>query len=464
MQNIDDLDILSIDWGAAFDDYEVECENEGFDLNDTPEYRVQSKKWVDLDDLLYKECYWEKTFRVMERKKLSAFAYNELQKLKVDWHGFVDEIKRGEFDWGIPKKVQIPKSNGKMRTVYVFEIKQRVLLGVLNRILSDYYKDIISPVCYSYKAGVTTINAVRDVKNGVYQEGNRVYDYGMKLDISKYFNSVSADRITEMIQQVFKDEDRGAIYELIRVLYTIEYVDNRGDIEVEYLSLIPGVAVSSFFANYCLREIDEYFRENEIVYARYSDDILLFGRTAEELNNSVAYIESALSRYGLCINGDKYVNYDITKEPIEFLGLKFEDSYIDISNESFKKMKHKIRVACREARRNVELRHKIPEKEIERVIHLFNYSWFKCFIEDSTKFGWGYYAFRFITTNKTIQQIDYYFRDMLRYIKTGKWNSGNIKKMPDEKLRDLGYVSLTYMYGIFKSDFEVYKEYVARLN
>ena len=53
---------------------------------------------------------------------------------------------------------------------------------------------------------------------------------------------------------------------------------------------------------------------------------------------------------------------------------------------------------------------------------------------------------------------------MLRYIKTGKWNSGNIKKMPDEKLRDLGYVSLTYMYGIFKSDFEVYREYVARLS
>lgn len=460
----DDIDILSIDWGADFENIDSFMSDTDVDaVEECPEYKVAEVEWVDLDKYLYVEKYWAKVFDVMDRKKLSPQAYNELQDIKCNWRDIVNEVKCGLFSWGIPHAVQIPKANGKMRTVYVFGMKQRVLLSVLNRILSDYYSAKISPVCYSYKAGVTTISAVRDIKQGVYAGKSCTYDYGMKLDISKYFNSVSEERVKEMIEQVFAVHERGVIYELIRVLYTINYAESKGVVQQEYLSLIPGVAVSSFFANYCLREVDEHFRLNNIVYARYCDDIILFGKTEEDLTKSIDYIVEVLQGYGLSINSAKYKSYIIEEEPIDFLGLCFDEDSIDVSVESFKKMKHKIRVACRAARRNVELKHKTPEKEIERVIRQFNYSWFKCYIEDRSRFGWGYYAFRFITTNKTIQQIDFYFRDMLRYIKTGKWNSGNITKMPDEKLKELGYVSLTYMYGVFKSDFEVYREYVGCL-
>ena len=329
-------------------------------------------------------------------------------------------------------------------------------MSVLNAILCEVFSDKVSSACYSYKTGVTTMTAVTELKE-------QVCDYALKMDISKYFNSVKRERITEMLNNLFTEDKRGVIYELLRVLFTVNEAYDNGLLVEEYLSLIPGCATASFFANYCLYDIDEHFRQEGVPYARYCDDIIVFANNKEMLRGYVEYIEAELQKSGLCINGEKFCEFDLNSEDVEFLGLKFNAERVDISEKSFIKLKKKIKHACKIARHGVWANHNSALMTVREVIEWFNYLWYKCYVFDKSKFGWGYYAFRFINTDETIKQLDFYLRDMLRYVYTGKHNKANIRKLPNEKLQELGYVSLTKMYGIFKSDYDVYLDTLTRM-
>lgn len=413
-----------------------------------------------IDNLLTNRGYWlDAKDTLVGKAKLTYTDIDSINKfIMLELQDLLESVSNRTFKWSIPRKVAISKyGTEKKRVVYLFPLKERLLLGVLYRILSDYYKDKLSTNCYSYKKGVSTITAVQYIREN--KADSKLY--GVKLDISSYFNSVSRERTTEMIDEVFKGEQNSDVYYLIRSLYNISTVTWKESEIEEDMGLIPGTSVASFFANYCLHEIDDYFKETGVLYARYSDDILLFADSRENLDKYLDVISCRLRKYGLSINPRKY-RYFEPDDTIDFLGLKFDDDAIDISMNSRNKLIGRIRHACKVGRKKVESGEDV-DKVVSSIIRAFNYRLYKCYIEDKSKYGWGYYAFRYITTNKTLLDIDFYMRDRLRYVFTGKNNKANIRKASNEKLKDLGYVSLVYMYSLFKIDFDLYCNEVYRL-
>ena len=83
-----------------------------------------------------------------------------------------------------------------------------------------------------------------------------------------------------------------------------------------------------------------------------------------------------------------------------------------------------------------------------------------CIINSMETFGWCHYAFRYITTIDSLIEIDFYFKDTLRAMKTGKHNKANFKAMSEQEFKDLGYLSLVEMYKLYKKDFDYYMEIV----
>lgn len=65
---------------------------------------------------------------------------------------------------------------------------------------------------------------------------------------------------------------------------------------------MAGLPVSAFLANLYLKEMNQYFWENKILYARYSDDIIIFSKTETELQKQIEFIESTLEEHGLSVN------------------------------------------------------------------------------------------------------------------------------------------------------------------
>lgn len=406
------------------------------------------------EELINKE-YWDKSYNRLNSKIYKNGDYDTLYLIKEseEYINIVNKLYDGTYSWSTPKKLEIGKSGTtKKRVVYMYSLKDRFVLGVLYRAMNNYFSDLIPRNCYSYKTGVNTSFAVQKLSKTDYTD-----KYGLKLDISSYFNSVNKEHLYKCIDEIFPEET--GIKKTISNLLKSDIVSYKGELIEEYKSLVPGSALGSFFANYCLRDIDNYFENEGIIYARYSDDIILFSDDSSKIKGYVDYIENKISNYGLSINSKKYVHFNPGEE-IEYLGLKFSKLGIDVSNHAKTKVKQTIKRWVKKGRREIELDGKSYNEVAGAILKRFNFRMYKCYIEDATKFGWGYYAFRYITLTDSLIEIDYYLKDQLRYLKTGKHNKANIKAITDYELKQLGYISSFEMFKLFKEDFDYYYEVV----
>lgn len=411
--------------------------------------------------------HWEKAFNRVELKFGDTHPKFVAEVREIidsgNYVGYAHALNNGSFEWSIPQKVSIAKSGtSKKRIVYMYKPFERFLQGVLYRALSSYYKDRFAPNCFSYRQGVNTLSAITYIKEN--KQNKEMF--GLKMDISAYFNSVAQEQLYRCIDEICPLDNpslQGLRMTLEKILKDDTISINGFECE-EYKSLVAGSPLGSFFANYCLRELDFYFAErvDEVVYARYSDDIIIMCETQEEIEKYRSIIVKRLEMYGLKINPKKYENF-ADNEPVEYLGLELSKEGVDISKHGIKKVKRTIKRWVKKERQKISYGESTFEKSARKIVKRLNHKYFKSFIIDPTKYGWGYYAFRFITTTKSLTELDFYLRDQLRYLKTGKHNKANIAKVTDDDFRDLGVQSLVDMYKLFRMDLDYYIEVCNRL-
>lgn len=408
-----------------------------------------------LAEEMRKEEHWDRSYnRLLAKGTISEELLSEMYVIKASAEKltYIHDICNGIYTWEPPEKVLLAKSETtKKRTVYMYKPIDRFLLGVLYRALSVLVQNALAPNCFSYQRKTTTATAISYIKN--VKQG--VPMYGVKLDISAYFNSVSKPYLTDTLIGLFGNDT--PLFKTMEKLFLDDTITYKGRTFEEYKSLIPGCALGSFFANYCLKDMDWVFHNKGMVYARYSDDIIIFDHSKDALEDSLEYIKGQLFERGLTINEKKYVHFS-PEDPVEYLGLKLTPNGVDISDHSKKKLKANFKRWCKAARKEIEMDGKDFNYVARRLVKRWNWKIFKSYVEDPQKFGWGYYAFRYLTTTESLTEMDFYIRDRLRALKTGKNNKANIKALSNEDFQELGVLSLYEMYRLFHEDFDYYLE------
>lgn len=399
---------------------------------------------------------WQRTFDRIDfedKTHLNEEVYRTIVNSETFRNFITNEIMSGLYKWSIPRKVEIAKAGtNKKRVVYMHDDMDRFFLGVLYRAMSEVFKDRIPENCFSYQRGVSVGKAVTYVKNTIQREDK----YGVKMDISAYFNSVSKGYLESTLDTLFATGT--GIRSTLDTLFLEDDVVIKGKVEKEYMGLIPGCALGAFFANYCLRDLDTDFLAMEgVTYARYSDDILVLADTREEIDSSIELIKAKLVELGLIINSKKYMYFE-PKEEIDFLGLSISGSKVDITNHNKNKVKRKIKRWVKKARRDIEMNNRNFNSVARAVIKRINWFVYKSYVFDPKKYGWGYYVFQNINTIESLREIDFYLRDQLRYLKTGKHNKANVNALTDIDFKYLGVLSLVDMYIEFKQDKDYYIE------
>ena len=403
--------------------------------------------------------YWRGTFeKLMDKVTVQEFDKEELAELyEFKRDSIVNSLWSGEYEWSIPRKVLI-KKNGqkKYRIVYIYSIKDRLILGVLYQVFSAYFNNKVQQRCYSYKKGLNTGNAIKVIKKEINQEKA----YGVKVDIHAYFNSISENRVSEMIDELFVDKSHNGIKKSLEKLLKTNLCEFHDETIQEYKGVIPGTPIASFFANYCLRECDFYFENKGSIYARYSDDIIVIEDSQEKVAEDIKILYKYLENYGLEINPDKY-QYFSPGDDITFLGIKLQaDGTLDMQDHARQKIKKQIHRWTKKGRKAMEMEGKDFMTLAKSINKRFNYKNFKCYIEKEAQFGWCHYMFRYINTDKSLREIDLYVKDCLRAMKTGKHNKANYRSLTEEDFRNIGWISLVQLYHLYKRDFDYYCEVI----
>ena len=203
---------------------------------------------------------------------------------------------------------------------------------------------------------------------------------------------------------------------------------------------MAGTPISPFLANIYLMELDKHFAEAKVVYARYSDDIILFAPDRATLEGYIATLSAFLEKYQLQANPDK-VRIFSPEEAFDFLGFKCMGRSIDIADATKRKIKDKIRRRTRSLLR-WRCRKNVPaEVAVKVLIKKFNKKFYES--DDPETLNWSRWFFPMLNRTEGLRDIDHCLQDNIRFLATGKHNKANYRLRYDQ-MKNMGYRSLVH--------------------
>lgn len=344
------------------------------------------------------------------------------------------EISKGIHDYSLPVKKMIPKHNGKLRTV--FELNQyemAVMKVVADRMHT--YDYLFSDCLFSFRRSVYAGDAVRKLLS-LHGLGSM---WGYKADIHDYFNSIPVESLLSTLKDDLSDAD---LYEMFNTILSNKNVRFKGEVISETKGVMAGIPISAFLANYYLMDVDRLFEGKDCVYMRYADDILILSSSKESLIGLRNELIEQVHIKGLEMNPDKEYFFN-PGQPFDFLGFQIMEGKIDISANTVRKIKGRIRRSSKSIRRWM-LRKNAPIKgTIRALIRKYNRLFYGY---ESGELSWAKWYFSVITTSSSLHEIDLYFQDWLRYIATGRHTHKNHAIVPYDMLKSCGYRPLVSEY------------------
>lgn len=199
----------------------------------------------------------------------------------------------------------------KPRLICAASFSERVLHHAIINVCKPYFERHLIYDTYATRDNKGAYAALERAQQAI-----KRYDYVAKLDVRKYFDSISHKILKDRLERLFKD---GA---LLRLLYRI--IDSYSSFEGRGLPI--GNLTSQYFANYYLSFCDHYIKESLRVpfYVRYMDDMLIFGETKEQTR---AYVDSVTKYLAMeylldlkcpqilrCSSGVSFLGYKLKKE------------------------------------------------------------------------------------------------------------------------------------------------------
>ena len=358
-------------------------------------------------ELFFEKERWETAIETAVDKKINKGRLKTLctTQKRIE---LLEKIANHSYNIAPPHMAQIPKDNGDMRTVYINEDIDRIILSIINQLFFDTCEDMISDKCKSYQKGIGCGKIVRQLGSKINQIQSETF--GVKLDLSKYFDSVDLKYIKEVFEKIRERVGESCIIDMVEKYYeSNDVIDMNKTLIEKYTSLKQGSAVASFLADAILYDIDELIGNlNRITYVRYSDDILIIG---EENDVMFAYdlLRTMLEAKELNINPKKT---EILKKNrwFKFLGFMLKGDSISLSQSRVKTFQKEIE------KRTI----KSKERTYKQLLHNINNYLYK------GEYSWCGNVLTAINNEKDINTLNTFVMDAIRAAVTGKTRIGGL--------------------------------------
>lgn len=394
---------------------------------------------MDIIDMLHDKAQWQRFcdykfqgghLSQEEEADLLAFVQQEQYREPVQI------IRNGEC-FAPPRMAQISKAHSqKKRTVFLFPREENYVLKFLTFLLQERYDHLFAPNLYSFRPGTGVRDAIHAItgRQGI----KNLWCY--KADIQNYFNSIPVEKLLPVLEEALVDQPD--ILRFLKLLLTDPQAERDGQLLEIQKGIMAGCPVSTFLANLYLSHLDRYFHNNNVLYARYSDDIILFADSREMLERHIRMVHSTLADAGLLINSSKE-QISAPGEPWVFLGIIYQNGIIDVAPVSVEKLKAKMHRKVRALVRWQARKQTTGAQTAKAFIRAFRR---KLFCNDCEhELTWTRWYFPLITTAESLHAIDLYAQECIRYLVTGTRTKARYN-CRYEDMKALGYVSLVHCY------------------
>ncbi|MGH9438917.1 MAG: group II intron reverse transcriptase/maturase [Terriglobia bacterium] len=268
----------------------------------------------------------EEAYRIAKRNGGAAgidgqsFSDIEAQGLDGLLHGIREDLVTGRYKPMPNRRVEIPKDNGKVRTLQIPCIRDRVVQGALKLILEAVFEADFCSNSYGFRPKRSPHRALAEVRRSVMRRMSTVID----VDLSRYFDTIRHSVLLDKIAKRIQDP------QVLRLVKQIVKVG--GSVGVP-----QGGPFSPLAANIYLNEVDWFFDAirrktaeggyEAVNYHRFADDIVI---AVSGHHTKRGWAERALQRLqeqfaliGVELNREKTKVVDLLKgEAFGFLGFE----------------------------------------------------------------------------------------------------------------------------------------------
>lgn len=221
------------------------------------------------------------------------------------------EIKKGTFKSGFFFRFSIME-RGKVREIKSVKINERVV----QRCLCDYClvptltKHFIydNSACIKGKGMHFALKRLKHFLHNYYLKYGDNQGYILQFDFKKYFDSISHEKLIEMVNKLITDKDLQNLYARL----VNDFGGNYG--------LGLGSQISQISALYYPHEIDNTFSNDKDIfaYARYMDDGYLISNSKEKLIECLNTLKKLCTKLEINLNEKKTTIFKMTTT-MEFL-------------------------------------------------------------------------------------------------------------------------------------------------
>ena len=214
----------------------------------------------------------------------------------------------------------------KKRTICAAAFDERVLHHAIMNICHPVFERQMIYDTYATRIGKGVYKALEKARKAALK-----YPFVGKLDVRKYFDSISHEILQNKLKRLFKDPILLKIFN--QIICSYEVAPGKG---------IPiGNLTSQYFANYYLSSLDHYVKEQLHVpcYVRYMDDMLIFGSSKSVVKEVIEQIvQYAAQQLDLQLKQPIVVN---VRQGISFCGYKLFEHKLLLNGRSKKRFKQK---------------------------------------------------------------------------------------------------------------------------
>lgn len=205
----------------------------------------------------------------------------------------------------------------KVREISLYTMRDKVVQTSIAQELSRIYEPKFSPCVYAYRNDRSAMGAAERIEKEI---GSGRYSWIAKTDIESFFDRIRVPLLKRKLERVIKEED---VIELIEMQLSALALGKGGALEEKTLGIYQGSSISPVLSNIYLDDFDHMMEREAVFYVRYSDDILLLGKSREQLQTVLAKIKILLEPYGLNLKEAK-TSICPLEQGLEFLGYAFD--------------------------------------------------------------------------------------------------------------------------------------------
>ena len=288
------------------------------------------------EKLISNEVLYSAVYLTVKGKDDNKYA----QLLKLDIDNKVNELRTMLCDKTfVPSKFLRFVKKGKKKDRKISAQKMfpdAVLNQALKLVVSPVVMKKLTKRTYSCIKG-RGIKSCADYLKSIIQD-EEITRWCLKFDIRHFYESIDHEILLFKLREIFGNDE-----EFMFVLESI----------VRSHKGVPlGTPLSPIFADVMLCDFDKFVmrKKKHKRYARYADDVVVFAKTKEELNNLLVDIKKQFCELNLCLKGNEQIfpvsenRYDKIGRGVDIVGVVFHHKQTrmrkSIKKSFAKKVKH----------------------------------------------------------------------------------------------------------------------------